>query len=164
MIDVMSRSWEEAARAAAAAEERYEKLRRKRRRLVDLLVDGVIERAEYLRKVAQIEPELLATKVAATDVQVEEVDLDGALSFAREVYTKPAKMWRTADLKGKRALQELFFPEGVTFDGRELRAAKSCLLVRLGEQIAKVQRIGSGIPTGIRTPVSRLRIWRPRPG
>ena len=48
---------------------------------------------------------------------VEELDVDGILAFAERILPRASDLWVQATLDYKQRLQQLFFPEGVAFDG-----------------------------------------------
>ena len=47
----------------------------------------------------------------------EELDVEGILDFAQELFLDPAKMWRQLPPEKQRLFQSSIFPAGVTFDG-----------------------------------------------
>ena len=50
--------------------------------------------------------------------QLEELDVEGILAFAERVLPKASDLWVQASLDQRQRLQQLFFPEGVPFDGK----------------------------------------------
>jgi hypothetical protein len=44
--------------------------------------------------------------------------VEGILAFAERVLPRAADLWVQASLNQKQRLQQLFFPDGVTFDGK----------------------------------------------
>ena len=48
---------------------------------------------------------------------VEEEDVEGILGFAERVLPRTADLWVQASLDQRQRLQQLFFPQGVAFDG-----------------------------------------------
>ncbi len=49
--------------------------------------------------------------------KLEELDVEGILAFAERVLPRAADLWVQASLEQRQRLQQLFFPEGVAFDG-----------------------------------------------
>ena len=52
--------------------------------------------------------------------RLEELDVEGILAFAERVLPRAADLWVQASLDQRQRLQQLFFPEGVAFDGNGL--------------------------------------------
>ncbi len=52
--------------------------------------------------------------------ELEEFDVEGILSFAEQVLPSASKLWVQSSLNQKQRLQQLFFPDGVRFDGRRI--------------------------------------------
>ena len=48
-------------------------------------------------------------------------DGGAVLDFAEELFLDPAKMWRQLAIAGRLVFQRSIFPEGLDFDGREVR-------------------------------------------
>ena len=49
--------------------------------------------------------------------KLEELDVEGILAFAERVLPRTADLWVQASLDQRQRLQQLFFPQGVAFDG-----------------------------------------------
>jgi hypothetical protein len=52
--------------------------------------------------------------------ELEEMDVEGILAFAERVLPSASNLWVQPSLNQKQRLQQLFFPEGVRFDGKRL--------------------------------------------
>jgi hypothetical protein len=52
--------------------------------------------------------------------ELEEMDVEGILAFAERVLPSASNLWVQSSLNQKQRLQQLFFPDGVRFDGRGL--------------------------------------------
>ena len=59
-------------------------------------------------------------------VRIVEFDIEGTLSFAEHLVSKANRLWIQAGLDQRQRLQKVFFPEGVTFGGREFRTPLAC--------------------------------------
>ena len=51
--------------------------------------------------------------------ELEEMDVEGILGFAERVLPRAADLWVQASLEQRQRLQQLFFPDGISFDGKE---------------------------------------------
>ena len=49
--------------------------------------------------------------------QLEELDVEGILAFAERVPPRAADLWVQPSLEQRQRFQQLFFPEGIAFDG-----------------------------------------------
>ncbi len=56
-------------------------------------------------------------KIDEHSPKLEELDVEGILPFAERVLPRTADLWVQASLDQRQRLQQLFFPQGVTFDG-----------------------------------------------
>ena len=52
--------------------------------------------------------------------QLEELDVEGILAFAERVLLRASSLWIQASLEQRQRFQQLFFPEGISFDGNGL--------------------------------------------
>ena len=122
-------------------------LERRKDRLLDLILEDRIEPEEYDRRMGSLRNELAVAVAAANDETTGEAQIEAALGYAQLVYADPAKLWRTAPLPAKRALQELLFPGGVTQGPSGIRTAGRCPLLALC--VPETARKPSGDPNGI---------------
>ena len=49
--------------------------------------------------------------------QLDELDVEGILPFAELVLPRAADLWVEASLEQRQRFQQLFFPDGISFDG-----------------------------------------------
>jgi hypothetical protein len=56
----------------------------------------------------------------ADATELEEMDVEGILAFAERVLPSASNLWVQSSLNQKQRLQQLFFPEGVRFDGKRI--------------------------------------------
>jgi len=52
--------------------------------------------------------------------ELEEMDVESILAFAERVLPSASNLWVQSSLNQKQRLQQLFFPDGVRFDGTRL--------------------------------------------
>src|SRR5919109_106674 len=50
--------------------------------------------------------------------ELEKLDVEGILAFAERVLPRASDLWVQASLEQRQRLQQLFFPDGVAFDGK----------------------------------------------
>jgi hypothetical protein len=49
--------------------------------------------------------------------QLDELDVEGILAFAERVLPRASDLWVQASLEQRQRFQQLFFPDGISFDG-----------------------------------------------
>ena len=49
--------------------------------------------------------------------EVEELEVEGILAFAERILPRAADLWTQSSLDQRQRFQQLFFPEGIAFDG-----------------------------------------------
>jgi len=79
-----------------------------------------IDSASYERQRDRLREELKLTKIERHANEFEELDVEGILAFAERVLPSAADLWVQASLNQRQRLQQLFFPDGVVFDGYRL--------------------------------------------
>jgi hypothetical protein len=50
--------------------------------------------------------------------QLDELDVEGIVAFAERVLPRAADLWVQASLEQRQRFQQLFFPDGIAFDGK----------------------------------------------
>jgi hypothetical protein len=87
------------------------------------------------------------------------VDLEGILAFAERILPRASDLWVQASLDYKQRLQQLFFPEGIAFDGNRFHrtAATAPLFNYLAPSDTADEKMVS--PEGIEPSTNRLRVF-----
>ena len=62
--------------------------------------------------------ELTLAQIDRHASELEELDVEGILAFAERVLPRASDLWAQASLGQRQRLQQLFFPEGIAFDGK----------------------------------------------
>jgi hypothetical protein len=81
------------------------------------LYSEAIDLTTYGRQRDKLREELSFAKIDHYAEAVDELDVEGILAFAERILPRTSDLWVQASLDYKQRLQELFFPEGITFDG-----------------------------------------------
>jgi len=76
-----------------------------------------IDLTSYGRQRDRLREELTLAQIDRHAEAVEEIDVTGILAFAERVLPRAADLWVQASLDQKQRLQQLFFPDGIAFDG-----------------------------------------------
>ncbi len=116
----------------------------------------------YGRQRDRLREELTLSKIDHHTEAVDELDVEGILAFAERILPRASDLWVQASLDYKQRLQQLFFPEGIAFDGN--RFNRTAVTAPLFKYLAPGERgrRKCGVPNGIRTRVLALK--GPRPG
>ena len=110
----------------------------------------------YDRQKDRLRQELTLVQIDQHAAQLEELDVEGILAFAERVLPRAADLWVQASLEQRQRLQQLFFPEGVAFDGiRFNRTAVTAPFFSTLEPVegAEESLVGAG---GIEPPTPRV--------
>ena len=67
----------------------------------------------------RLREELTLAKIDHHAEAVDELDVEGILAFAERVLPRASDLWVQASLNQKQRLQQLFFGDGVAFDGKQ---------------------------------------------
>ena len=76
-----------------------------------------IDVTTYGRQRDKLREELTLAKIDHHAEAVDELDVEGILAFAERILPRASDLWVQASLDYKQRLQQLFFPEGIAFDG-----------------------------------------------
>ena len=72
----------------------------------------------YDRHRDKLREELTLAQMDRHSSELEEMDVEGILAFAERVLPRAGELWVQATLDQRQRFQQLFFPEGVSFDGK----------------------------------------------
>lgn len=117
------RVWEhrkaEVCRDVADIERRGKAIQQKLDRLDEaFLFERSIDIDTYDRHKDRLRQELTMLEIDRHSGQLEKFDVEGILAFAERVLPRAADLWVQASLEQRQRLQQLFFPDGVVFDGK----------------------------------------------
>ena len=76
-----------------------------------------IDPTSYSRQRDKLREELTLAKIEHHTEAVDELEVEGILAFAERILPRAYELWVQASLDYKQRLQQLFFPEGIAFDG-----------------------------------------------
>jgi site-specific DNA recombinase len=76
-----------------------------------------IDLTSYSRQRDKVREELTFAKIDHHTDAVDELDVEGILAFAERILPRASDLWVQASLDYKQRLQQLFFPEGIAYDG-----------------------------------------------
>jgi site-specific DNA recombinase len=121
--DRVVHAWREmktdAAQRIAEIERKQKAIREKLDRLdAAFLYEQSIDIETYDRHRDKLREELTIAQMDRHASELEEMDVEGILAFAERVLPSASNLWVQSSLNQKQRLQQLFFPDGVRFDGK----------------------------------------------
>jgi hypothetical protein len=104
---------------AAEQERRVKAIEQKLDRLDEAFIFAkTIDLDTYERQRDRLREELTLAQIDRHTSELEELDVEGIRAFAERVLPRASDLWAQASLDQQQRLQQLFFPEGLAFDGR----------------------------------------------
>jgi site-specific DNA recombinase len=82
------------------------------------LFERSIDINTYDRHAEKLRAELTLVRIDRHAGRLEELDVEGVLAFAERVLPRAADLWVQASLDQRQRFQQLFFPDGIAFDGK----------------------------------------------
>ena len=82
------------------------------------LFERSIDIETYERHAEKLREELTLARMDRHSGQLDELNVEGILAFAERVLPRAADLWVQASLDQRQRFQQLFFPEGISFDGK----------------------------------------------
>jgi len=122
--ELVLRAWQErkveVGREASDTERRAKAIQQKLDRLDEaFLFAQSIDITTYERQRDRLRQELTLTDIDRHSAAVEKIDVEGILAFAERVLPRASDLWVQASLNQRQRLQQLFFPDGIAFDGKQ---------------------------------------------
>ena len=81
------------------------------------LFEQSIDIEVYDRHAEKLRQELTLLRIERHAAEIEELDVEGILAFAERILPRSADLWVQASLDQRQRFQQLFFPDGISFDG-----------------------------------------------
>ena len=103
---------DKAERAAKAIQEKLDRLDEA------FLFDRSIDIETYDRHAEKLREELTFARIDRHSGQLKELDVEGILAFAERILPRASDLWVQASLDQRQRFQQLFFPDGIAFDGK----------------------------------------------
>jgi hypothetical protein len=89
-----------------------------------------IDRATYERQRDVLREQIARIRLELEDARVEEIDVEGPITFGEYLLGNAARVWQGAELSQRQALQRALFPEGVRLEDGRIGTAATCLAFR----------------------------------
>ncbi|HST77982.1 MAG TPA: hypothetical protein VLN58_05810 [Verrucomicrobiae bacterium] len=100
-----------------------------------------ISKQEYDEMRAKLVEDLTLAEMELRDAQGEEIEIEAVLDFAEMLLLNASNLWKSAPAEQKQRLQQVLFPEGISYSDGKYRTAVTCLLFS-GMQMNKAQKEG----------------------
>ncbi|MFL6388200.1 MAG: hypothetical protein ACJ71U_12015 [Terriglobales bacterium] len=100
-----------------------------------------IDTETYQSMRAKLAEELTLAEMELRDAQAEETEMEAVLDLAEMVLLNASNLWKSAPSEQKQRLQQVLFPEGVTYSDGNYRTDVTCLLFS-GMQMKPIQKEG----------------------
>ena len=100
-----------AERAVKAIQEKLDRLDEA------FLFERSIDIETYDRHAEKLREELTLARIYRHSSQLDELDVEGILAFAERILPRASDLWVQAALDQRQRFQQLFFPDGIAFDG-----------------------------------------------
>ena len=94
---------------------RIKQLDAKKSRLVDAYLDGKLDQDLFQDKKAEIEAQVCLLKCEEHDEHLDGLDIEAVLAAAEVILADAAALWRKLNLASRRRLDNLLFPDGVSY-------------------------------------------------
>ena len=108
---------------------RIAQLRENKNKLEEAFVyQKSIDRETYNEMRVKLTEELTLAEMELREAQAEEIEIETVLDYAEMVLTNASNLWKAAPSAQKQRLQQVLFPEGVTYSDGKYRTAVTCLL------------------------------------
>ena len=107
---------------------------------------------DYRQMKEALEQEILTLDMKVNEARQDEIEIEELLDFSEKLLLNAAGAWKQSGLEQKQRLQQVLFPQGVTYkDGIYRTTATSPMFSMLEEAMAAKSGVGSA--TGNRTRV-----------
>ena len=89
--------------------------------------------------------------------QLDELDVEGILAFAERVLPRAADLWVQASLDQRQRFQQLFFPDGIAFDGNGF--VRTALTAPAFSYLRPIRGANEGVVDQNRASWNRIARW-----
>jgi hypothetical protein len=93
-------------------------------RIEDLAIAGTFEKDRFIRKIGEVEKDILKKKTELDNISKENIDSDALLKYFKHFIKNMASLWHESNLDKKIAFQDYIFPEGIFIENNILRTTQ----------------------------------------
>ena len=122
---------------------RLEALKEKREKLVTKYVyEEAISKEIYEDQLAKLETQIDQVKTEQYNAKSDSIDISAIIRLAENILKRPLELWERGNLEQKQRLQDVFFPEGMTYDGEKLgTAVTSSIFTEIGGFLGHLEEL-----------------------
>lgn len=130
-------TWDKKSLDVKTEARKYERhlavLDEKRKRIFEMREDGSYTPEEFKERKAEIENQIMATKISLSETRIEQFDIEGVLSYANNFITNLGRQWFDLAVSHQR-FQKMVFPDGITYKrGEGFGTARLGLIYELNQ-------------------------------
>jgi len=123
-------------------------LEAKKTRIEELAIDGTFDKNTYLKKINEVETEIMAKKIQLSDYESGILNIDDLVDYGKRFVCNLSSLWLNLDTPRKMHLQDILFPEGLQLENGEFRTAKISPILSLIEAQNDSKNDGQSIMAG----------------
>ena len=111
--------WKEKGSYFEGEAKRYEKeitlLEEKRKRIFEMREDGSYTKEEFTERKAEVENELIASRISRSESRIEQFDMEASIVYAERYISDLGRQWTDLPPHLYPRFQKLVFPEGIPY-------------------------------------------------
>lgn len=129
VMDVWRTKQGDSQKAQGVVSRKINQLRENKSKLEEAFVyQRAIDAETYKAMRSKLTEDLTLAEMELRDAQSEEIEIETVLDYAEMVLTNASNLWKSAPAEQKQRLQQVLFPDGVTYSEGKYRTAVTCLL------------------------------------
>ncbi|MBZ5491443.1 MAG: recombinase family protein [Acidobacteriia bacterium] len=129
VLDVWRKKQGDSQQVQGVVSRKIAELRKNKTKLEEAFIyQKAIDASTYKEMRAKLTEDLTLAEMELREAQAEEIEIETVLDYAEMVLTNASNLWKAAPSEQKQRLQQVLFPEGVTYSDGKYRTAVTCLL------------------------------------
>lgn len=124
IVDVWKQKHTDKTAQNKKAKKEIQELKNLKSSLIRKNATDVLSNEDLSTELERIRNEILAKNVALKDSELDEIELEEIVNLAENFMRNIAPLWRDTNLDQKQRLQQLVFPEGVTYKNGKFETAR----------------------------------------
>ena len=140
VLDVWKAHQAEAANTSQLLRTRIDKISERKNRLDEAYIyERKIDDQTYQTQQIQLREEKALAEMELNEARVVELDLETVVNFAIEAIGDASRFWLDGTIDQKQRFQQMLFPSGIAFDGKQFGTAPTCLAFSYLQQVSTVK-------------------------
>ncbi len=129
-------------------------LEAKKTRIEDLAIDRTFDKNTYLKKINEVDTEIISKKIQLSDYEAGILNIDELVDYGKNFILNLSSFWLNLDIARKRGLQEILFPEGIQLVNDQFQTTKINPILSLIEDQSDIKNDGESIMAAPRCEIS----------